>query len=222
MTVDFAYNLMKYACNKNQQGYLSPADFNLIINQAQNSFLNYLLGDFQQYQYGHPVAKVQLGMNETVRQRLTAFINPLSSITIDSTGFSQYPLDYQQSDALYTTSMQRIKYVQQDRLYSYLSSVIDPIASNPIYLIESGGFRFYPNTLGSALLSYIKTPTTIVWGYTNDVNGRPVYNKSTSVDPAWYDLDFFEVIVRALSLVGVNLQVPMLEQYANQIKIQGQ
>ena len=81
---------------------------------------------------------------------------------------------------------------------------------------------FYPITLGTAVLSYVSVPPQIVWGYTLDGNGRPVYSSGTSVQPVWYDADKLEIISRALKLIGLNLQMGQLEQYANQVTNQGQ
>jgi hypothetical protein len=212
---------MQFVVAKNFNGFLSPDEFNLVINQAQLSFVDYLLGEFQTYQNGRPVARVELGNNEIVRQRLTPFIGENLSLTVDSNGFAAYPTDYQQVDAMYTTSMDRIRYVQQHKLYSYLGSVIDPIATNPIYLIKADGFRFYPSNIGTVKLSYVKTPPDIVWAYTL-VNNRPVYDPANSVDPKFYDVDTLEIIARALKLVGVNLQSAEVSLYANQITQNGQ
>ena len=50
-TVDDVYQIVTYSVGKNlQQGYVSPSDFNLVINQAQKSYASYLLVNFQQYQ----------------------------------------------------------------------------------------------------------------------------------------------------------------------------
>jgi hypothetical protein len=230
MTVDFVYQLMQFVINKNQNGYLSPQDFNNIINQAQFSYLDLLLGQFQSYQVGRPVPKVQFGMNENVRNTLTAFIDTPTLLAIDATGLAPYPDDYQQADAMYDAYMNRVRFVPQHKLFSYLNSQIDPISNpnNAIYLLESGGFRFYPNAtynnvvFANAKLSYVHTPPNIVWGFTPDGDGRPVYNPATSVDPLWYDADMEDVIVRALALVGVNLEAQQVSQYAQMIKSQGQ
>jgi hypothetical protein len=228
MTADVAYRTMQYAINKNQGGYLSPSDFNLVIHQASLSYLDFLLGEFQTYQVGRPVSKVQYSMNENVRNSLTALIDVPTTLTIDNTGLAPYPDDYQQTDAMWDASMNRIRFVPQHKLYSYLSSQIDPVSTNPIYLLESDGFRFYPNitynnvALSTAKLSYVHTPRQITWGYTLDANGLPVYNPATSIDPEWYDADMLDVIARALALVGVNLESPQIEQYANMIKQAGQ
>lgn len=223
MTVDTVYNIVKYIVAKNiQQGYVSPKDFNTMINQAQLMYMDYLLGEFEQYQYMRPVARVQFGMNMQVRQSLTPLIQQFVPMTIDATGLSLYPDDYQQIDAMMTTGDNPIRYCQQHQKAAFIKSRIDPIASNPIYLIQDTGFQFYPIALGSAKLSYVKTPPEIVWASNPDANGRPVYDPTNSVDPIWFDLDIQEVIVRALKPIGVSLQAPQVVQYASEIKNVGQ
>jgi len=223
MTINEVYQLVLYATAKNaSQGYVSPADFNLTINQAQKSYVSYLLGSFQTYSPGHSVARVEFGQNTIVRTRLAPIIY-WNTLTVDIYGYAPYPGDYLQSDAMFTNSgYNRIRAVQQDSLYSYYNSVIDPIATNPIYILETEGFRFFPTNLGAAKLSYVTNPPDMVWGYTLDGNGIPVYSSGTSVQPVWDDASILEIIVRALSIIGVNLQLNALEQYSMVIKNQGQ
>ena len=217
------YQLILYVCSKNaQQGYISPDDFNLIIKQAQNSYCSYLLGSFQQYTAGRPAAKVELGNNMTVRERLQPVIYGYT-LTVDVNGFSPYPGDYLQTDAMWTvTGLNRVRAIQQDRLYSVYNSGIDPIATNPIYLIEDTGFRFYPINITQAKLSYVRNPPEIKWSYTIDGNGIPVYDVSTSIQPVWDVASILEIITRALRMIGVNLQFNDVSQYATEIKATGQ
>lgn len=222
MDVNDIYELMQYIIAKNMQGYLSPDEFNLTINQAQQSYQSYLLGNFQTYTPGRPVAKVELGQNSVVRQRLSPSIYNYN-LAVDSTGFSPYPGDYLQADAMWSIyGNNRIRYVQQDSLYSFYNSVIDPVATNPIYLIEDVGFRFYPVTTATAKLSYVRNAPNMVWGYTLDGNGNPVYDVASSTQPIWDDASMLEIIARALRMVGVNLQSAVVSQYAEEIKNQGQ
>lgn len=221
MDVNEIYQLIQYISNKNQQGYITPSQFNTVINQAQKSYTSYLLGSFQQYTPGRPVARVQLGQNSVLRQRLAPIITQ-GSLVIDPTGFSPYPGDYLQTDAMRTTTFQRIRFVQQDSLYSYYNSAIDPVATNPIYLIEDAGFRFYPISLGSAEISYVSDPPDMIWGYTLDANNRPVYDALTSTQPVWDVASILDIISRALAMIGVNLQAGMISQYAQEIKVNGQ
>jgi hypothetical protein len=231
MNVNDMYRICQFAINKAQNGYLTPSEFNLIINQAQVSYQDYLLGEFQQYQYGRAQARINYSENENIRQRLSPLITE-TTLTINGTsGEASYPNDYVQADAIITTAFKRVRFVQQDSLYSYYNSEIDPVATNPIYLIEPAGFQFYPKTLGSAILTYVKEAPSIVWAYTT-VSGRPVYAPTQTgvgvtpitgtIQPIWADVDLLEIIARALKLVGVNLQAGQVEQYANQVTQQGQ
>lgn len=223
MTIDEAHKIIDFAISKNQNGSVTASEKDRVINLGQKSYMSYLLGSFQTYQPGRPISKVELGQNMTVRQRLTPVITE-TTLTVDgTTGVSSYPGDYLQTDAMYTsTGFNRITAVQQDSLPSYINSVIDPIADNPIYLLKGNGFQFYPVSIGTARLSYVKNPPAVVWGNTLDGNGRKIYNPATSVQPVFDDLAMLEVIVRSLSLVGCNLQFQQVQQYAENIKTQGQ
>lgn len=235
MNVNDMYRICQFAINKAQNGYLTPSEFNLVINQAQVSYQDYLLGEFQQYQYGRPQARVSYSQNENTRQRLTPLIYQAILAPNSTTGIAAYPTDFLQVDAIWEADgVRRIKFVPQDKLYSYYSSEIDPVVSNPIYLLQNNQFQFYPKNItsvyGNPKISYIKSAPDIIWGYTT-VSGRPIYNPITynpstqpngSQQPVWYNIDILEIITRALKLIGLNLQDGMVEQYANQITQTGQ
>lgn len=223
MDANTPYLLISYIANQFQRGNVSPARYQLIINQAQTSFLNYLLGQLQQYQYGSPASRVQFGVNETARQRLTPLIDSATTLTLDSTSFTPYPPAFEQVDAMYDINLNRIRFVPQHKLPAYLDDPIDPVATNPIYILESGGFRFYGLTPGTQVkLSFVHTPPAIVWNSAPDGQGRPQYTAAGSTPPVWYDVDMLEVISRALKMVGVNLQAAQIGQYAEMIIDKGQ
>ena len=221
--INDVYKVCLFAVGKNNsQGYLSPDDFNLTINQAQKEYTSYLLGSFQQYLPGRPEARVQFGQNNTIRTRLRQIIYT-TDLSVDNTGFSPYPGDFMQVDAMWSIyGYERIREIQQNQFYGVHNSVIDPIASWPVYMIENDGFRFFPNTIGQAKMSYVINPPDMVWGYTLDINGNPVYNPATSVQPVWNDASIMEIIIRALRIIGVNLDYNAVNAYAVQVQTQGQ
>lgn len=174
MNVDELYQLVLYILAKNQyQGYFSYEDFNRVINQAQTSYLEYLLGSLQQYQYNRPQPKVALGLNGEVRQRVTPFlVKDTLNLTL---GYVDYPEDYEMVDSMMTTDFKAIRYIQQNYLSHVYNSAIEPIADYPIYLMEKNGFQFYPTNLEVANITYVSTPNKIVWAYQLDSNQRPEY-----------------------------------------------
>lgn len=222
MNVNTLYNTVLYICRKTKQlGYLPSEEFELMFNTSQIEYLNYLLGNFQQYIPNHPQAKVEIGANEILRQRLMP-LHTYTTLSLSS-GAANYPEDFQQVDSMENpTNFKPIRYVQQQYLGQYFNSSIDPIATNPIYVITKTGFQFYPTTLTSARLAYFGTPPDIFWNFTLDDNDRRVYNPTGSIDPIWYDTDIMDIVARMLLKIGVSLQATDIQRYANEIKNQGQ
>lgn len=225
MNVNQVYQIMVYAVAKNKsQGYISPDDFNnVLMPVGQKSYQDYLLGEYQKYQVRRPIAVVEFGQNERIRESLAPLIYSAVLAPNTTTGIASFPSDYEYTDNMWGLyGFYNIKFIQQDRLDSYIRSTIDPIAENPVYLIQHEGFHFFPESIGSARMSYVRTAPPIFWGYDLDGNGRPVYNAALSQQPVWSDTDIYQIIVRALALVGVNLQLGIVMQYANDIKNNGQ
>jgi len=228
MDVNIIFKIILYATAKNKQdGYISPEDFNTVLMPvAQRSYLDYLLGEYQKYQIRRPIAVVEFGQNERIRDSISPLIyNSILPIN-STTGIASRPSDYEYVDAMWGIyGNYNIRFAQQDRLDSYIHSSIDTVATNPVYLIRHEGFQFFPDrpfNENQAKMSYVRTPPAIVWGYDLDSNGIPVYNPATSQQPVWSDSDIMQIIVRALSLVGVNLQLGIVMQYAQEIKTNGQ
>lgn len=222
MTVDFMYQLANAITNKNVRGDLGSVRFNLYIQQAENSFITYLLGEYQKYQPGRPVPPVMIGMTRRIRQSLSPLIPPPVTVNIDNvTGVAPFPEGHLYTDVVTTMAGKGIRYAEQTKLPAFLESTIDPVETNPIYLIQQNGFQFYPFTLGTAKVSYVKQSPGISWGTGNE-NGREVYDVNSSKQPVWADIDCLEILTRALRMMGVSIQFNDVQQYANEIKATGQ
>lgn len=190
---------------------------------AQDGYLDYLLGEYQKYQPTRPFSPVEFSGN----QRLRTSIAPLiynAILPVDSiTGIASYPSDFEEVDAMWSLyNVYRIRFTQQDWLWSVKNSRIDPIADNPVFYLNEDGINFLPTTVGNMRMSYVRKCPPIFWGYDLDGDGIPVYNSALSQQPVWSDTDMHQIIVRALALVGVNLQAGVVQQYAEVIKQGGQ
>lgn len=223
MTIDQVYKFIDFIIKKsNSGGYLTPDEFNLIINRAQIQYFNKLYGNQNDYRYDRPVPKIAYAITEKISNSLSPFLSDSTALTVDSNGQVNIPSDLFQTVSM-THTIDGIEYeitrVEQDRIANNLSSYYDaPSSDFPIYSQLRTKFQFYPKNLGTANLYYLKKPTDMVWGYTT-VSGRPVYNAGTSVQPQWKDMDMNEIIYIALSYIGVNLKDPDVSQFA-QLKTQ--
>lgn len=225
MSVDEIYKIVLYAVAKNlQQGYVSPDDFNYVLMPtAQRSYLDYLLGEYQQYKATRPIPVIGFSQNERVRDSIAPLIYGTVLTVNPTTGIAPFPSDYEYVDNMWGLyGSYNIRFAQQDRQDSYIHSEIDPITENPIYLIQHEGFHFFPETIGQTRMSYVRKPPSIFWAYIDDPVYGPTYDPVNSQQPVWGDSDIFNIIVRSLALVGVNLQYPVVMQYASEIKNGGQ
>jgi len=227
LDVNELYSLCKYCVAKNTgQGYLSPDDFNMVINIGQRSYIDYLLGQYQQYQAKRPIPVVAFGNNERVRTSLAPLIYEVIIPVNNVTGIGSFPYGFMQVDAMWGQyGYYNIRFTEQDRFSSNYRSVIDsPISNNDnaVYLIGHEGFQFFPNAIGNVRCSYVQNPPSISWAYTTDSNGLPVYNYANSIQPVWDDTDLLNIVVRSLAIIGVNLQLGTVQQYSEMIKKGGQ
>jgi len=223
MTIDQVYKFVDFIIKKsNSGGYLTPDEFNLIINRAQIQYFNKLYGNQNDYRYDRPVPKIAYAITEKISNSLSPFLSDSTALEIDGNGQVNIPSDLFQTVSI-THTIDNIEYeitrVEQDRIANNLSSYYDaPTSDFPIYSQLRTKFQFYPKNLATASLFYLKKPTDMVWGYTT-VSGRPVYNSGTSVQPLWKDMDINEIIYIALSYIGVNLKDGDVSQFA-QLKTQ--
>lgn len=223
MTIDQVYKFVDFIIKKsNSGGYLTPDEFNLIINRAQIQYFNKLYGNQNDYRYDRPVPKIAYAITEKISNSLSPFLSDSTSLTIDGNGQVNIPSDLFQTVSI-THNIDGIEYeitrVEQDRVANNLSSYYDsPTSDYPIYSQLRTKFQFYPKNLATASLFYLKKPTDMVWGYTMS-GAIPVYDSATSVQPLWKDMDMNEIIYIALSYIGVNLKDPDVSQFA-QLKTQ--
>ena len=202
------YQLIQYRANKSGfLGNISPNDFNLIFPRAEIKYFNSLYAQYYKTQ--------------RISDALSRFFSDPIDLTIPTTGSTAgkytFPNDLFHVDAITRvvgTEQYPIVRVEKDRLANHLSSKIEaPTSTFPIYTEYKTYLQFYPKDLGTAVLVYLKAPTTSVWAYTL-VSGRPVYNAGASVQPEWNQTDLDNIIYLALQDVAQNMKDGQLQQYA--------
>ena len=169
-TISEIFNLIKYKATKSGfNGVFSPEDFNLLFPRSEVKLFNRLYNDYYKTQ--------------RVSDALSPFMSDATAITgIPTSGATAgqytFPTDLFHVDSL-THTISGVQYevtrVEKDRLANNLSSVIEaPSLEFPIYTQYSTFLQFYPITLATATLVYLKKPRTSVFGYT--LNGITALN----------------------------------------------
>lgn len=198
-TIDEVYKLLKYRATKSGfNGTISPNDFNLIFPRAERRYFN---NKYKTYL-----------INQSNEDSLLPFKTDPIPITVDSQGkYTKLTnvLHVDSMRATFNSKQVEVQRFKDDRLGNKISSEYDsPSLEFPIYVEYSGYFQFYPVSLGTAILVYLKDFTPSLWAYTL-VSGRPVYNSAGSVQPLWSDDDIDAIIYMAGVDVGLNMRDQM-------------
>lgn len=221
MNINEVYKLVSYLVDKYQGTYLSPDDFNMVINMAQNQYLAYLSDDTGTIDR-NPKAIKGMSTSASVADTLSTFLTE-STLTITSQLASK-PANLYKTVAIRTTDDNyTVRFVAEDRVASYIGNAIDaPTSTEPIYYELGSQFKFYPSSLGTAKLTYIKNPSELKWAYT----GALVWDQANSLPAAgadieWGDTDAYEIIYRAIGIIGINLKDGDLIRAAQMVKNDG-
>ena len=112
---------------------------------------------------------------------------------------------------------------EENRLASRLQDSIDPVNEENAFYVEGNGvWNIYPASLANVKVKYLKVPTNVVWNYTLDGQGRPVYNPTGSVNPEWMDNDIDELIGRACKILGISIKENALVSYGQGVLQNGE
>lgn len=226
--INDTYILMQSIINKNQQGYLSPDDFNYFINEASKSLFNEYRGKIAQYLNGRPTPKAGYGRTQLITETLSYFFET-AALTLAS-GIATIPDDHIETidvSSTYNSGRVLIRRVEHDRFYNYTNSVIDtPTTEFPIYMENNQEFQFSPTSLTGVQINYLKAPVTANWGYTISLAGRPTYAPTggvngNSVNLEWDETEISNVVMRAISLMGISVKDQQMINWAEAQKAQG-
>lgn len=222
MDIDKIYSIVKFISNKNQQGYIAPAEFNNAFNLAQTQYFHQLVEDIQGWDANRKRIRLPMGNAEQAIQKVAPFIITTVIPVTPINGQLPKPGNLACLLALRTfNDDQRIWRVEHDRVVSHVASVIDPPSESPIYTEYSVYYKVSPDTIGSVNIDYLIYPPDAKWAYTT-VSGRPVYDFGSSVQPLWGDTEITDIVIRVLFMFGISIQAPQLTQYYASVKTDGQ
>lgn len=211
-SVDYIYSFSRTLIRKNMAGGLKSTDFESMWNDAQNAYMEDLLGRFQLRSNGKTGMNTGLIEDETILQKLSPFIQNIS-LTITTGGLANKPQNflYRLGIRINGYDVYKINYNQID---SVNHSVIDPpsVTANRYYFVEyDGRYSFLPTTLPTVSittseLDFVSQPANIVWAFIFDSNGRQIYDAANSVQPLWNNDVCMEITKRALKSFGVSFK----------------
>ena len=220
ISINNVYQKVLALANKEQRGYITPQEFNLLADKAQNEI-------YENYFYQLNMAQVKpksQGTHEDIVEGIEMKLDGLmveSGITIATTGLSTSiaPSNFRIiSVANTTTSSPATKVNYRELDYILSNPLTAPNSTRRIYTItDEGFFRFYPaptvEIVNGYVVRYYKPPAKPNWTYVV-INEKALYNASAS-DAQDFELHISEeenLVSKILNLAGLTIKQPDVQQ----------
>ena len=203
--IDTVYQKVLALTNKEQRGYITPLEFNLMANQAQQIIFEQYFYDLNQVKRVESDITSFSDMEELIKNKLTDFT------TIQSvSGGNTFPSNYRTGkifagnyEAEKVTSKQFMN-IMNSRFHS------EGLSKNPIYRdsrISGNDIQVFDGSIltSDVTCEVVSRPDKVEWGY-DVIAERPLYNATRSVNFQLHDSEETELVYKILTLAGITLK----------------
>jgi hypothetical protein len=228
ISIDTIYQRVLAIANKEQRGYITPQEFNLMANQAQLSiFESYFYDKNARDRIDPEINKPPLAEIEDISELISKKLDPFTTIET-VTGGDTYPSNYQTGkiyyngrecqkvDKNYLTIFHNQAISKRHSAYAG-SSVIDPVYMECIQ--SNRDIEVYQGTItkktSNVSCEVVNKPAAVAWGYVV-VNEQALYNSNTSTDFTLHDAEEDSLVFKILELAGIIINKSGLVQIAAQ------
>ena len=240
VNINTVYQTVLYILNKEQRGYVPPAEFNSLAAQVQLEIFESYFPDGNQLnrvnQNNSQNDTEFFDMSKDIQSKLTPFEQEIS-LTLDPGGFFYQPQvsgstgsinrTIRKFGSLISTYTGQPQYDSITQLVSKSdynkitrSKLTSPTSSNPIYYTQKGTstspYLFINPEPQSTAVNCIVYPLNPNWNFTIGNSGQYLYNSTNSVN---FELDNSEqtsLVVGVLKYCGVIINDPTIIQVAEQ------
>jgi hypothetical protein len=217
--------------SKDNRGYLTPAEFNLLADQAQKEiFENYF------YQYSISLSKQNNRLHgsgysdipKRMAEVIDLFMVPGEALVYDDTTYAtpifELPAEFYKLENVIYNDVTEVDYVtKQEARMLNSAKFTRPNVTFPIYTIDEEGIRVYPDVIDDFITAdYIRYPKAPKWTWVSLSGGEPLFNQS-ALDYQDFELplsDENNLIIKILQYAGLTIREADIVQAAKSEEIQ--
>jgi hypothetical protein len=226
--IDLVYKTLLTIINKENQGYVSPTEFNILANNVQMEIFRSYFEDNNRDENKENRGLTNKGYSNlsfNQRQMIQQFAE-VDTISISSGRFNLPEDLYFIEDNGVTTGSgetypNRVVDESERNELGYLNlSLAAPTALYPVYERYNDYLIISPSSIEEIILRYLREPKTPNWTYFTVSSGDPLYNPA-DVDFQDFELhpsEFSNIVLKMLSYFGLNLRETEVVQIAETLK----
>ncbi len=221
ISVDTVYQRVQAILNKENRGYMTPQEYNLLANQAQLEVFEQYFYDLNQFNRAGEITNEYANIVNNIKEKINLFRTTSSLIKANSV-FTLPSNLYRLGTVYYNNTTELDGIDQNDFLHINASKLTKPDTKKPVYIRNGNELTVYPIDITSLSCTYIKNPAQVVWGYV-EISDVAKYDSSAATNFELHDSDETTVVYKILSYAGLVIKQPEISQIAEQkdnVKVQ--
>jgi len=227
VNIDTVYQKVLALANKEQRGYITPQEFNLMADKAQMEIFDTYFYDLKMA-YQKPKTNINHGDEmELLHKKMYPF-KATTNVLVEggSTGTIGIPGNSYYIDSISTSDVNNAitgREVTELNQKEYINAIAHPLLApsfaRPVYIVTGNTISIFPVPASGTniyyRIDYWKKPSTPNWGYVV-VKGRALYNGSSSASQHFslHRSEEEALVTRILQLAGVIIQKPGIVEVA--------
>jgi len=229
VNVDTVYQRVLAIANKEQRGYITPQEFNLLANQAQLEIFEQYFYDLDQFRAKPGNDTTYSDMIDLINEKIDIFERYRQAITnLTNASVGTFPTHYRMGELYYYCNSKwvEIEKIDQNQIHHIENSPLTaPTETRPCYVqLTELTFQIYPLTINDAdeanvKCNYIAKPNAVEWAYTT-VLDEALYNANNSVNFELHQSEETNLVVKILELAGIIIKQQDVYSIANQEEVQ--
>ena len=194
--IDTVYQRVLALANKEQRGYVTPLEFNLLANQAQMQIFEQYFYDLDQAKRIDSEENSLSDMEELIKNKLSVFTS-IQNIT-----GGVFPVNYRIGKIF--VANQEAKKIQQIEYTNMLASQFHALGLQnlAVYVDSTAAGQDIIPYGGAARCEVIARPGKVEWGY-DVIQEKALYHAGRSTNFELHDAEETELVYKILALAGI-------------------
>ena len=222
--IDLVYKTLLTIVNKENQGYVSPTELNILANNVQSEiFREYFSNENRDKNRANKglTNKGYANLDFNERQRITQFAAN-TTIGISSANNFILPADlyFIEDDGIISKTGKVIEEVERSQINYLNNSSSAPDATYPVYESYGDNVIVSPSSITEIQMRYLRTPKVPNWTYFSVSGSDPLFNPADTSfqDFELHESEFSNIVLRMLSYFSINLRESEVVQIAETLK----
>ena len=213
VSIDTVYQRVLGILNKEQRGYITPQEFNLMANQAQLDIFEQYFYDLNQFTRIGRISNEYADIISNIEEKISLFEK--SSTPTAANDIFPIPSDLYRMGSILYGNVEAEEVSKKEYSYIISSPIAKPTNDFPIYKRDLNGVSvFGTSTINTNVtFNYIKKPVQVQWAYTS-VSGEALYNANNSQNFELHGSEETELVIKILAMAGLIIKDPSIYQVA--------